>query len=61
MKDISFILGMDWLTENGAVINCGDKTVSLHNSIGGQILFQGDKYTQLEIGLELNSLKEVKI
>ncbi|KAK1683148.1 hypothetical protein QYE76_043996 [Lolium multiflorum] len=55
------ILGMDWLTENGAVINCGDKTVSLRNSIGGQIVFQGDKYTQLEIGLELNSLKEVKI
>ncbi|KAK1653337.1 hypothetical protein QYE76_071142 [Lolium multiflorum] len=25
------------------------------------IVFQGDKYTQLEIGLELNSLKEVKI
>ncbi|KAK1602386.1 hypothetical protein QYE76_007943 [Lolium multiflorum] len=40
---------------------CGDKTVSLRNSIGGQIVFQGDKYTQLEIGLELNSLKEVKI
>ncbi|KAK1663150.1 hypothetical protein QYE76_051309 [Lolium multiflorum] len=61
MKDISVILGMDWLTENGAVINCGDKTVSLRNSIGGQIVFQGDKYTQLEIGLELNSLKEVRI
>ncbi|KAK1666722.1 hypothetical protein QYE76_054881 [Lolium multiflorum] len=60
-EDISVILGMDWLTENGAVINCGDKTVSLRNSIGGQIVFQGDKYTQLEIGLELNSLKEVKI
>ncbi|KAK1664476.1 hypothetical protein QYE76_052635 [Lolium multiflorum] len=61
MKDISVILRMDWLTENGAMINCGDKTVSLRNSIGGQIVFQGDKYTQLEIGLELNSLKEVKI
>ncbi|KAK1620362.1 hypothetical protein QYE76_025879 [Lolium multiflorum] len=61
MKDISVILGMDWLTENGAVINCGDKTVSLRNSMGGQIVFQGDKYTQLEIGLELNNLKEVKI
>ncbi|KAK1680574.1 hypothetical protein QYE76_041422 [Lolium multiflorum] len=43
------------------VTNHGDKTVSLRNSIGGQIVFQGDKYTQLEIGLELNSLKEVKI
>ncbi|KAK1645131.1 hypothetical protein QYE76_062936 [Lolium multiflorum] len=61
MKDISVILGMDWLMENGAVINCGDKTLSLRNSIGGQIVFQGDKYTQLEIGLELNSLKEVRI
>ncbi|KAK1620977.1 hypothetical protein QYE76_026494 [Lolium multiflorum] len=61
MKDISVILGMDWLTENGAVINCGDKTVSLRNSIGGRIVFQGDKYSELEIGLELNSLKEVRI
>ncbi|XP_047078824.1 UDP-glycosyltransferase 73B5-like [Lolium rigidum] len=60
-KDISVILGMDWLMENGVVINCGDKTVSLLNSIGGHIVFQGDKYTLLEIGLELNSLKEVKI
>ncbi|XP_071681787.1 uncharacterized protein [Lolium perenne] len=34
-EDISVILGMDWFTENGAVINCGDKTVSLRNSIGG--------------------------
>ncbi|KAK1643105.1 hypothetical protein QYE76_060910 [Lolium multiflorum] len=47
--------------ENGAVINCGDKTVSLRNSIGGRIVFQGDKYSELEIGLELNSLKEVRI
>ncbi|KAK1644093.1 hypothetical protein QYE76_061898 [Lolium multiflorum] len=61
MKDISVILGMDWLTENGAVINCGDKTVSLRNSIGGRIVFQGDKYSELEIGLELNSMKEVRI
>ncbi|KAK1627572.1 hypothetical protein QYE76_001887 [Lolium multiflorum] len=61
MKDISVILGMDWLMENGAVINCGDKTVSLRNSIGGRIVFQGDKYTELEIGLELNSPKEVRI
>ncbi|KAK1620599.1 hypothetical protein QYE76_026116, partial [Lolium multiflorum] len=59
--DISVILGMDWLTENGAVINCGDKIVSLRNSIGGRIVFQGDKYSELEIGLELNSLKEVRI
>ncbi|KAK1684386.1 hypothetical protein QYE76_045234 [Lolium multiflorum] len=47
--------------KNGAVINCGDKTVSLRNSIGGRIVFQGDKYSELEIGLELNSLKEVRI
>jgi translation initiation factor 2B subunit (eIF-2B alpha/beta/delta family) len=39
MKDISVIMGMDWITENGAVINCGDKTVSFCNSMGGQIVF----------------------
>jgi hypothetical protein len=33
MKDISVILEMDWLTENGAVINCGKKIVSLCNSM----------------------------
>jgi hypothetical protein len=61
MKDIAVILGMDWLTEHGAVIDCGEKTVALRNSAGGQIVYQGDKYTQIEVGMELNILKEVKI
>ncbi|KAK1630543.1 hypothetical protein QYE76_004858 [Lolium multiflorum] len=29
--------------------------------LGGRIVFQGDRYSELEIGLELNSLKEVRI
>src|SRR3954453_720030 len=62
MKDeISVILGMDWLTSHGTVINCGEKTVALRSPDGGQIVFQGDKYTQIEVGLQLNSLKEVKL
>ena len=48
MKDnISVILGMDWLSSHGAVIDCGEKTVALRNPGGGQIVYQGDKYTQL--------------
>jgi hypothetical protein len=34
MKDISVILGMDWLTSHGAVIDCGEKTVALRNPGG---------------------------
>jgi hypothetical protein len=29
MKDMAMILGMDWLEENGAQIDCKEKTVSL--------------------------------
>src|SRR3954466_15821916 len=59
--DISVILGMDWLTLHEAVIHCGEKTVTLPSPGGGQLVFQGDKYTQMDVELELNSMKEVKL
>ncbi|XP_051206756.1 uncharacterized protein [Lolium perenne] len=61
MKDIDVILGMNWLEENGALIDCVDKTVSLKNPVGGRIIYQGDKHTQIEVELQLNSMKEVKL
>ena len=45
MKDIDVILGMNWLEENGALIDCADKTVSLKSPEGGRIIYQGDKHT----------------
>ncbi|KAK1667082.1 hypothetical protein QYE76_055241 [Lolium multiflorum] len=61
MKDIDVILGMNWLEENGALIDCTQKTVSLKNSGGDRIIYQGDKHTQIEVELKLNSMKEVKL
>jgi hypothetical protein len=42
MKDMAVILGMDWLEENGAQIDCREKTVSLRSPGGGRIVYQGD-------------------
>jgi hypothetical protein len=39
MKDMAVILGMDWLEENGAQIDCKEKTVSLRNPGGGRIVY----------------------
>jgi predicted aspartyl protease len=39
MKDMAVILGMDWLEENGAQIDCNEKTVSLRNPGGGRIVY----------------------
>ncbi|KAK1649110.1 hypothetical protein QYE76_066915 [Lolium multiflorum] len=61
MKDIDVILGMNWLEENGALIDCANKTVSLKSPDGGRIIYQGDKHTQIEVELKLNSMKEVKL
>ncbi|KAK1647639.1 hypothetical protein QYE76_065444 [Lolium multiflorum] len=61
MKDIDVILGMDWLEENGALIDCTHKTVSLKSPGGDRIIYQGDKHTQIEVELKLNSMKEVKL
>jgi hypothetical protein len=35
--------------------------VSLKNPVGGRIIYQGDKHTQTEVDLQLNSMKEVKL
>ncbi|KAK1606090.1 hypothetical protein QYE76_029763 [Lolium multiflorum] len=60
-KDIDVILGMNWLEENGALIDCTHKTVSLKSPGGDRIIYQGDKHTQIEVELKLNSMKEVKL
>ena len=61
MKDIDVILGMNWLEENGALIDCANKIVSLKSPDGGRMIYQGDKHTQIEVKLQLNSMKEVKL
>jgi hypothetical protein len=61
MKDMAVILGMDWLEENGAQIDCKEKTVSLRNPVGGRIVYQGDRHAHIEVQLQLNTLKEAKL
>jgi hypothetical protein len=58
MKDMTVILGMDWLEENGAQIDCKEKTVSLRSPGGGRIVYQGDCHAHIEVQLQLNALKE---
>ncbi|KAK1693779.1 hypothetical protein QYE76_010476 [Lolium multiflorum] len=60
-KDIDVILGMNWLEANGALIDCVNKTVSLKSPDGSRMIYQGDKHTQIEVELQLNSMKEVKL
>jgi hypothetical protein len=38
MKDMVVILGMGWLEENGAQIDCKEKTMSLRSPGGGRIV-----------------------
>jgi hypothetical protein len=61
MKDMAVILGMDWLEENGAQIDCKEKTVSLRSPGGGRIVYQGDRHAHVEVQLQLNALKESKL
>ena len=61
MRDIAVILGMDWLSNHGAQIDCGENTVSIRNLDGGRVVYQGDKHTRLEVEIQLNSMKEVRI
>ncbi|KAK1646343.1 hypothetical protein QYE76_064148 [Lolium multiflorum] len=49
------------IEENGALIHCAHKTVFLKSPDGGRIIYQGDKHTQIEVELKLNSMKEVKV
>jgi hypothetical protein len=58
MKGISVILGMDWLSNMEPLIDCGDKTASISNLTGGRIVYQEDKYTQIEVVLLLNTLRK---
>jgi hypothetical protein len=61
MKDIAIILGMDWLSNHEAQIDCGEKTISIRNPYGRRVVYEGDKHTRLEVEQQLNSLKEVKL
>jgi hypothetical protein len=61
MKDMVVILGMDWLEENGAQIDCREKTVSLRSPGGGRIVYQGDRHAHIEVQLQLNALKESRL
>jgi hypothetical protein len=42
MKDMAVLLGMDWLEETRAQIDCRERTVSLRSPRGGRIVYQGD-------------------
>jgi hypothetical protein len=61
MKDMDVILGMNWLEENGAQIDCREKTMSLRNPRGGRIVYQGDQHVHIEVQLQLNALKESRL
>jgi hypothetical protein len=61
MKDMAVILRIDWLEENGAQIDCKEKTVSLRSPGGGRIVYQGDQHAHVEVQLQLNALKEAKL
>jgi hypothetical protein len=61
MRDIAVILGMDWLSNHGAQIDCGENTMAIREPGGGKAVYQGDKHTHMEVELQLNSLKEVRI
>jgi hypothetical protein len=61
LKRIEVVLGMDWMSDHGAHIDCEEKTVSIRKPGGGRITYQADKHTHVEIGIKLNSLKEAKL
>ena len=56
LKNIDAVLGMDWMSDNGAQIDCEEKTLSLREPGGGRVTYQADKYTHVEVELQLNSL-----
>jgi hypothetical protein len=60
MKDMVVILGMDWLEENGAQIDCKEKIVSLRRPGGGRIVYQGDHHAHIEVQLQLNDMEEAR-
>jgi hypothetical protein len=52
---------MDWMSDHGAHIDCEEKTISIRKPGGGRITYQADKHTHVEIGIQLNTLKESKL
>jgi hypothetical protein len=61
LKNIEVVLRMDWMSNHGAHIDCEEKTVSIRKPRGGRITYHADKHTHVEIGIQLNSLKEAKL
>ncbi len=61
LKGIVVVLGMDWMMELGAQINCEEKTVSIKTPSGARIVYQADKHSHIMVDLQLNSMKEVKL
>jgi hypothetical protein len=51
MRDIAVILGMDWLSNHGAQIDCGENTVVIREPGGGKAIYQRDKHTRMEVKL----------
>jgi hypothetical protein len=61
LKNIEVVLGMDWMSDHGAHIDCEEKTVLIRKPGDGRITYQADKHTHVEIGIQLNLLKEAKL
>jgi hypothetical protein len=61
LKNIEVVLGMDWMSDHGAHIDCEEKTVYIRKPRGGRITYQDDKHTHVEIGIQLNTLKEANL
>jgi hypothetical protein len=51
MRDIVIILGMDWLSNHGAQLDCGENTIAIREPGGGKAIYQGDKHTRMEVEL----------
>jgi hypothetical protein len=61
LKNTEVVLGMDWMSDHGAHIDSEEKTISIRKPGGGRITYQADKHTHVEIGIQLNTLKEAKL
>ena len=58
---LAVILGMDWMSNHGAQIDCERHTVSIRRPDGGRIVYQEDKQSQLQAEIHLNVLTEATI
>jgi hypothetical protein len=56
VKDMAVILGMDWLEENGAQIDCREKTMSLRSPGGGRIVTRVNSTNVLDEGLRIGEI-----